>query len=94
MHVIGTCLSILVSFICQLVQDLLLDSDWFLVNLLELELFYLCTTVFAKLYAYFYLSAFQQFGTIEPFHQFAVANKSRNFSRLLIGDPVITSLRI
>lgn len=84
MHVIGTCLSILVSFIFQLVQDLLLDSDWFLVNLLELELFYICTTVFAKLYAHFYLIAYihhqPAFDSIESL-QF---NKSRNFSRLLM----------
>ena len=84
MYVIGTCLSIvsiLVSFIFQLVQDLLLDSDWFLVNLLELELFYVCTTVLAKLYAHFYLATYYihhqpAFDTIELF-QF---NKSRNCS--------------
>lgn len=85
MYVIGTCLSILLSCICQLLQDLLFDSDWFLVNLLELELFYLCSNAFVKLYAYFYLSAGQSthFEPIETIPLFA-ANKSRNISRLLM----------
>lgn len=90
MYLIGTYLSILVSLIFQLIQDLIFDSDWFLYNLLELELFYFCSTVFVQLYAYFCLHTLSTrpiiivltngFDSID-FHQL---NSTRNVTHLLM----------